>query len=74
MGTYEGICAEFCGLQHANMKFNVVVDSSDSFKHLGDHAAAVCARALAEAASQLREPMSLRAQVVLPVMVSSVLI
>lgn len=22
-GTYEGICAEFCGTQHANMKFNV---------------------------------------------------
>ncbi len=22
-GTYEGICAEFCGTQHANMKFDV---------------------------------------------------
>ena len=22
-GTYEGICAEYCGTQHANMKFNV---------------------------------------------------
>jgi len=22
-GTFEGICAEFCGTQHANMKFNV---------------------------------------------------
>ncbi len=32
-GTYQGICAEFCGLQHANMKFNVVVDpSEDSFQ------------------------------------------
>ena len=22
-GTYQGICAEYCGTQHANMKFNV---------------------------------------------------
>ena len=22
-GTYKGICAEYCGMQHANMKFNV---------------------------------------------------
>lgn len=31
-GTYEGICAEFCGLQHANMKFNVVVDTPDNYQ------------------------------------------
>lgn len=30
--TYLGICAEFCGTQHANMKFNVVVNTSDTFK------------------------------------------
>jgi cytochrome c oxidase subunit 2 len=30
-GVYEGICAEFCGLQHANMRFNVVAESSDAF-------------------------------------------
>ncbi len=30
-GVYEGICAEFCGLQHANMRFNVVVQDSASF-------------------------------------------
>jgi cytochrome c oxidase subunit 2 len=30
-GVYEGICAEFCGLQHANMRFNVVAQDSASF-------------------------------------------
>ena len=30
--TYLGICAEFCGTQHANMKFNVVVNTSDTFQ------------------------------------------
>ena len=32
VGTYTGICAEYCGTQHANMRFNVVVDTQDSFK------------------------------------------
>ena len=31
-GTYTGICAEYCGTQHANMRFNVKVVSSDAFK------------------------------------------
>jgi len=31
-GTYMGICAEYCGTQHANMRFDVVVDSQDAFK------------------------------------------
>lgn len=30
-GTYVGLCAEFCGSQHANMKFNVAIDSSNDF-------------------------------------------
>ncbi len=30
-GTYEGICAEFCGLQHANMRFDVVAEDSAAF-------------------------------------------
>ncbi|GHO92814.1 cytochrome c oxidase subunit 2 [Reticulibacter mediterranei] len=29
--TYLGICAEYCGTQHANMRFNVVVDESNDF-------------------------------------------
>jgi cytochrome c oxidase subunit II len=29
--TYMGICAEYCGTQHANMRFNVVVDESNDF-------------------------------------------
>jgi cytochrome c oxidase subunit 2 len=29
--TYMGHCSEFCGVQHANMNFNVVVDSSTDF-------------------------------------------
>ena len=31
-GTYIGICAEYCGTQHANMKFNVVAEQPDKFQ------------------------------------------
>jgi cytochrome c oxidase subunit 2 len=31
-GVYRGQCAEFCGLQHANMAFSVVAESSDDFE------------------------------------------
>ena len=31
VGTFLGECAEFCGLQHANMRFTVVVDTSAAF-------------------------------------------
>jgi cytochrome c oxidase subunit 2 len=30
-GTYLGVCAEFCGLQHANMRFQVVAESPGDF-------------------------------------------
>ena len=30
-GVYRGLCAEFCGLQHARMHFLVVVDSEEAF-------------------------------------------
>lgn len=30
--TFLGLCAEFCGTQHANMKFNVVVDDNPGFQ------------------------------------------
>jgi cytochrome c oxidase subunit 2 len=30
-GTYRGQCAEFCGLQHANMSFLVVAESREDF-------------------------------------------
>lgn len=30
-GTYRGTCAEFCGLQHANMRFVVVAHEPDEF-------------------------------------------
>ncbi|HEX3902536.1 MAG TPA: cytochrome c oxidase subunit II [Polyangia bacterium] len=30
-GTYSGSCAEFCGLQHAGMRFRVIVDSPAAF-------------------------------------------
>jgi cytochrome c oxidase subunit 2 len=31
-GTYIGICAEYCGTQHANMKFNVVAEGNNTFQ------------------------------------------
>ena len=30
-GTYEGVCAEFCGLDHAHMRFNVVVHAPQDY-------------------------------------------
>lgn len=30
-GTYRGQCAEFCGLQHANMAFHVIAEPRDEF-------------------------------------------
>ncbi len=30
-GTYEGFCAEFCGEQHANMRFKVIAQSQADF-------------------------------------------
>jgi cytochrome c oxidase subunit 2 len=33
VGTYSGQCAEFCGNQHASMRFTVVVDPPDRFEH-----------------------------------------
>jgi cytochrome c oxidase subunit 2 len=31
-GEFEGQCAEFCGLSHANMRMKVVVDEPDAFE------------------------------------------
>ncbi|HTI14120.1 MAG TPA: cytochrome c oxidase subunit II [Dictyobacter sp.] len=32
VGTYIGECAEYCGTQHANMRFNVIVETPDQFQ------------------------------------------
>ena len=32
LGKYDGQCAEFCGAQHANMLFNVIVQSPSDFE------------------------------------------
>lgn len=32
VGDYHGQCAEFCGLNHANMRIKVVVETSDDFQ------------------------------------------
>jgi cytochrome c oxidase subunit II len=32
LGTFYGQCAEFCGLQHAHMRFTVVVEKPDAFQ------------------------------------------
>ncbi len=31
-GDFHGQCAEFCGVEHANMRFDVTVESSDEFQ------------------------------------------
>lgn len=40
-GTYAGVCAEFCGLEHAAMRFTTIVHPAEHY-----------ARALAEAAEE----------------------
>jgi cytochrome c oxidase subunit 2 len=32
VGTYIGICTEYCGTQHGNMRFNVVAQNPDAFQ------------------------------------------
>lgn len=36
-GTYRGQCAEFCGLQHANMALDVQVDDANAFASWQSH-------------------------------------
>ncbi len=31
-GTFHGQCAEFCGIEHANMRFEVVAESPEAFQ------------------------------------------
>ncbi len=31
-GVYEGQCAEFCGTEHANMRFHVVAETAQAFQ------------------------------------------
>ena len=39
-GRYEGQCAEFCGTQHANMRFVVIAESEADFHAWMEHALA----------------------------------
>jgi cytochrome c oxidase subunit 2 len=32
VGTYHGQCAEFCGLEHGDMRFNVIVETPEQFQ------------------------------------------
>jgi cytochrome c oxidase subunit II len=36
VGTYDGQCAEFCGHQHANMRFVVIAETPDQFESWRD--------------------------------------
>ena len=37
-GTYDGVCAEFCGLDHGRMRFAVDRHGRRRLRHLGDRA------------------------------------
>jgi cytochrome c oxidase subunit 2 len=53
-GTYEGECAEFCGVQHAHMRLQVIADAPDDYaRWLTTQRAA---------ASEPAEPAALRGQ------------
>jgi cytochrome c oxidase subunit 2 len=38
-GVYYGVCAEFCGAQHANMRFQVIAHSREDFERWRAHEA-----------------------------------
>jgi cytochrome c oxidase subunit 2 len=53
--TYLGICAEYCGTQHANMRFDVVTNTPDNFMtwaHTQQQSAVVPARGSLEEKGQ----------------------
>ena len=49
-GTYPGYCAEYCGLQHAWMKFEVVAQQPDDFRTWAEQQAEDAAEPTAEPA------------------------
>jgi cytochrome c oxidase subunit 2 len=49
-GTYEGACSEFCGDQHAWMRFIVVAETEQQFKRWLDHQAQTAANPTYESA------------------------
>jgi cytochrome c oxidase subunit 2 len=53
-GVYEGQCAEFCGTEHASMRFVVVAESSERFLSWRDHQL--------QSATPTTEPLRLRGQ------------
>lgn len=54
-GTYDGYCAEFCGIQHAWMKFEVVAMEPDAFAEWAANEAAPAAAPTTTAQQQGRE-------------------
>ena len=54
-GRYRGLCAEFCGLQHANMLFYVVAEQPDAFQAWLDNEARPAVEPAGATESQGRE-------------------
>jgi cytochrome c oxidase subunit 2 len=53
-GTYRGVCAEFCGLQHAKMALTAFVTSEEEFVEWGRHQA--------EPATEITDEAAVRGQ------------
>jgi cytochrome c oxidase subunit II len=51
-GTYQGACSEFCGMQHAGMRFLVVAEPEDAFNTWLQHAAETNPEAAGGAAAE----------------------
>lgn len=54
-GTYAGYCAEFCGLQHARMKFSVVATEPGAFRAWAEEQAGAAPEPETELESRGRE-------------------
>lgn len=54
-GTYRGVCAEFCGIQHALMRLLVIAEPADEFAAWAEEQAAAAAEPQAGLAREGRE-------------------
>lgn len=54
-GVYNGVCAEFCGIQHAKMRTIVVADTPDDFAEWLEREAAKAAQPVTESAERGRD-------------------
>src|SRR5207237_4857130 len=64
-GVYQGACAEFCGLQHARMRFVVVAEESPAFEAWLEHQRQPAAARVSSASGERGKPLFMNVACVL---------